>query len=229
MNGAPIPPAHGAPAQVIVPGWYATDSVKWLNRVVLADGPFSGHFETADYRLPDPSHSEGRRMTVLAVHSLLTSHEDRALIDPVPTTLHGVAWGGMGGVAGVAVSIDGGPGGLLSWVSRPVPMPGWRGGSPGRPSQGRTGCGCGRATAAARPSPSGRCGTSAASPTRASRAPRSRCGARGRSGSAGAAAPVVRRTAAARRSAAPDPPARTRRRRCVPRVRERRGTGRSRR
>lgn len=128
MNGAPIPPAHGAPAQVIVPGWYATDSVKWLNRVVLADGPFSGHFETADYRLPDPSHSEGRRMTVLAVHSLLTSHEDRALIDPVPTTLHGVAWGGMGGVAGVAVSIDGGPWrpALLGVAPGPYARVAWR-------------------------------------------------------------------------------------------------------
>lgn len=30
MNGAPLPREHGAQARMIVPGWYAMDSVKWL-------------------------------------------------------------------------------------------------------------------------------------------------------------------------------------------------------
>lgn len=109
MNGAPIPSAHGAPARAIVPGWYATDSVKWLRRIAPSSGSFDGHFELADYRLPDPAHPGGRRMTVLAVHSLLTSHEHRDVVDPGPTALCGVAWGGTGGIARVDVSIDGGP------------------------------------------------------------------------------------------------------------------------
>ena len=30
MNGAPLPPQHGFPARLVVPGWYGMTSVKWL-------------------------------------------------------------------------------------------------------------------------------------------------------------------------------------------------------
>ena len=32
MNGEPLPPQHGSPARLIVPGWYGMASVKWLSR-----------------------------------------------------------------------------------------------------------------------------------------------------------------------------------------------------
>lgn len=108
MNGSPIPLGHGAPARAIVPGWYATDSVKWLRRIVLRRGGFDGHFERLDYRLPDKADPAGRRMTVLAVHSLLTSHAPKQVLRPGRVALSGIAWGGAGGIAGVEVSIDGG-------------------------------------------------------------------------------------------------------------------------
>ena len=31
MGGAPLPPQHGFPLRLIVPGWYGMTSVKWLS------------------------------------------------------------------------------------------------------------------------------------------------------------------------------------------------------
>ena len=33
MNGQPLPPDHGFPARLIVPGWVGTYSIKWLGRI----------------------------------------------------------------------------------------------------------------------------------------------------------------------------------------------------
>jgi sulfite oxidase len=128
MNGLPLPIAHGAPLRAIVPGWYATDSVKWLSSITLVSRPFDGHFEKADYRLPDPDRPEGRRMTVLAVHALLTSVADGAVIHPGAHVLHGVAWGGEEGLNAVDVSVDGGPwrSARLELVPGPYARTPWR-------------------------------------------------------------------------------------------------------
>jgi DMSO/TMAO reductase YedYZ molybdopterin-dependent catalytic subunit len=90
MNGGPLPAPHGAPARAIVPGWYATDSVKWLVRVEVVEDVFDGPFEARDYRL------DGRRMTGMAVHALVTSHADGAEAPAGPTEIRGIAWGGAG-------------------------------------------------------------------------------------------------------------------------------------
>ena len=78
MNGEPLGSEHGAPLRAIVPGWYATDSVKWLVRIETLDTPFEGHFEISDYRLPTTNGAG--RMTTLPVSSLLTSHPDGAFL-----------------------------------------------------------------------------------------------------------------------------------------------------
>src|SRR5689334_4882712 len=35
MNGAPLPPEHGAPVRLIAPGWYGIANVKWLQRIEI--------------------------------------------------------------------------------------------------------------------------------------------------------------------------------------------------
>lgn len=37
MNGEPLPPDHGAPLRLLVPGWYGCTCIKWVNRIVLVD------------------------------------------------------------------------------------------------------------------------------------------------------------------------------------------------
>jgi DMSO/TMAO reductase YedYZ molybdopterin-dependent catalytic subunit len=49
MNGDDLPPEHGFPVRAIVPGWYAMASVKWLQRIIVTDRPFTGYYQTIDY------------------------------------------------------------------------------------------------------------------------------------------------------------------------------------
>jgi DMSO/TMAO reductase YedYZ molybdopterin-dependent catalytic subunit len=52
MNGRPLPPEHGFPARLLVPGFYGTNSVKWLTRMTLAEGRMSAPFTTRWYSDP---------------------------------------------------------------------------------------------------------------------------------------------------------------------------------
>jgi sulfane dehydrogenase subunit SoxC len=49
MNGQPLPPDHGFPARVIVPGWAAVASVKWVGRLLVSDGPLRSPWNSAKY------------------------------------------------------------------------------------------------------------------------------------------------------------------------------------
>jgi DMSO/TMAO reductase YedYZ molybdopterin-dependent catalytic subunit len=45
MNGEELPACHGYPLRLVVPGWYAVASVKWLTEIQLTGRPFRGHFQ----------------------------------------------------------------------------------------------------------------------------------------------------------------------------------------
>ena len=49
VNGAPLPAEHGFPVRLVVPGYYGTNSVKWLWRLHLADRRAAGPFTTVLY------------------------------------------------------------------------------------------------------------------------------------------------------------------------------------
>ena len=42
-NGEPLPPQHGFPLRLVVPGWYGMTSVKWLQRITVVSEPFDGY------------------------------------------------------------------------------------------------------------------------------------------------------------------------------------------
>src|SRR6266480_4548496 len=46
INDADLPPQHGFPLRAIVPGWYAMASIKWLQRIIITDQPFTGYYQT---------------------------------------------------------------------------------------------------------------------------------------------------------------------------------------
>lgn len=52
LNGSPLPPEHGFPARLVVPGFYGTNSVKWLTRMALAESRAPGPFTTRWYNDP---------------------------------------------------------------------------------------------------------------------------------------------------------------------------------
>ncbi len=43
VNGQPLPPQHGYPLRLIVPGWYGMAHVKWLARITCLSEPFRGY------------------------------------------------------------------------------------------------------------------------------------------------------------------------------------------
>jgi DMSO/TMAO reductase YedYZ molybdopterin-dependent catalytic subunit len=136
MNGEPLTPEHGAPLRLVVPGWYAVASVKWLVRVETVERPFEGCFQTDRYRYlrPDGSVTPVRHMRV---RSLLLAVGDSVIAAPPPdgsdatsgppavrsgpTRLRGIAWSGHAAVEGVEISTDGGTSWAEAHVERPRP------------------------------------------------------------------------------------------------------------
>jgi sulfane dehydrogenase subunit SoxC len=106
INGGPLPVQHGAPARLIVPGFYGTNSVKWLCRLRLAERRSDGPFTTALYNDPAPG---GGTSPVWAVapECALVAPAPHAVLGRGETTIWGWAWGAAP-IAEVAVSIDGG-------------------------------------------------------------------------------------------------------------------------
>ena len=52
VNGSPLPAEHGFPARLVVPGFYGTNSVKWLTRIALVESRAPGPFTTRWYSDP---------------------------------------------------------------------------------------------------------------------------------------------------------------------------------
>jgi DMSO/TMAO reductase YedYZ molybdopterin-dependent catalytic subunit len=110
MNGSPLPPEHGYPLRVIVPGWYGMDSVKWLTRIEALDHTDSSLFMTQRYvavRLQAVG-SERRSITRMRVKSLITQPHEGEVLTRGTHTIGGVAWAGENRVVRVQVSTNGG-------------------------------------------------------------------------------------------------------------------------
>src|SRR5499426_2565879 len=52
INGSALPAENGFPARLVVPGFYGTNSVKWLTRVTVAKTRATGAFTTRWYNDP---------------------------------------------------------------------------------------------------------------------------------------------------------------------------------
>jgi sulfane dehydrogenase subunit SoxC len=133
MNGAPLPPQHGFPLRLVVPGWYGMTSVKWLGAIELLDRPFTGYQQARGYRMRQSADEEGTPVSRMLPRSLMVppgipDFATRArTLDAGPCTVRGRAWSGLGAVERVEVSDDGG----ASWSeARLGPQPSrwsWRG------------------------------------------------------------------------------------------------------
>ena len=113
VNGVPLPPQHGAPLRLLVPGWYGMASVKWLTRITAVGAPFAG-FQQDAYRFRAGEDDPGSPVTRIHPRSLLIPPgfpefmTRRRIVDAGPVRLEGRAWSGMGPVDRVEVSDDGG-------------------------------------------------------------------------------------------------------------------------
>ena len=116
-NGVDLPPQHGYPLRLLVPGWYGMASVKWLRSVEVVDQRFDG-YQMRAYSLRQTPEDVGERLTRIAPRALVQPPgfpdflSRRRVVRPGPQVLTGRAWSGWAEVASVEVSVDGG----ATWV-----------------------------------------------------------------------------------------------------------------
>jgi DMSO/TMAO reductase YedYZ molybdopterin-dependent catalytic subunit len=114
LNGVPLPPQHGFPLRLLVPGWYGMTNVKWLSRITLLAEPFAGYQQARGYRLRQSDDDEGQPLSRIFPRALMVppgipdfmTRERTARAGTV--TIAGRAWSGLAPVASVEVSTDGG-------------------------------------------------------------------------------------------------------------------------
>jgi DMSO/TMAO reductase YedYZ molybdopterin-dependent catalytic subunit len=131
LNGQSLPPQHGFPLRLLVPGWYGMTNVKWLTRIDVLDHRFEGYQHDTAYRFRASEDDPGTPVTRMVPRALMvppgrpdfltrTRH-----VDAGDVQLEGRAWSGGGWIAGVDVSTDGG----ASWspaALEPAEGPAWR-------------------------------------------------------------------------------------------------------
>src|SRR5881409_3095204 len=109
MNGRELPPEHGFPLRAIVPGWYAMASVKWLQRIIVTDQPFTGYYQTIDYAYWK-RREEVAELTPLTEMQVKAQSAEPAEGDVVPANsslrVHGTAWTSDGEITKVELSAD---------------------------------------------------------------------------------------------------------------------------
>jgi DMSO/TMAO reductase YedYZ molybdopterin-dependent catalytic subunit len=131
-NGVPLPPQHGFPLRLLVPGWYGMTNVKWLQRITVVDAPFTGYQMVTGYRMRAGEDEDGTPITRIEPRSLLAPPgipdfmTRRRFLEPGRLRLEGRAWSGWGAIERVDISTDGGaswqparlgdPPGLAAWA-----------------------------------------------------------------------------------------------------------------
>jgi DMSO/TMAO reductase YedYZ molybdopterin-dependent catalytic subunit len=133
MNGAPLPPQHGFPLRLVVPGWYGMTNVKWLSRIEFLDEPFGGYQQSWSYRVRQSEDEAGEPLQRMQPRSLLVppgipefmTRERTVVAGEV--LVEGRAWSGFAPIASVEVSDDGGS----TWAAAELEPAGeqwaWRG------------------------------------------------------------------------------------------------------
>ena len=111
MNGEPLAPAHGFPLRAIVPGWYGMAAVKWLQRIIVTDGPYDGYYQTVDYAYWQRDDAGVHRVpiTEMQVKSAIARPGINEVI-PAGTNykVAGAAWTAEAEIVKVELSTDGG-------------------------------------------------------------------------------------------------------------------------
>lgn len=111
MNDVDLPPEHGFPVRAIVPGWYAMASIKWLQRIIVTDQPFTGYFQTLDYAFWKRRGDMVERVPLSDMQTkaeIARPAEGEIVRANSHVRVHGAAWTSGSEVTKVELSTDGG-------------------------------------------------------------------------------------------------------------------------
>ena len=136
MNGEEIPYMNGAPLRLVIGGWPASTSGKWLSKIVIRDkvhdGPKMGG---KSYRIPKNGIAPGTKVPdedyeiieSMPVKSLVTFPKTGAIVKANQQfEVRGHAWAGDLEVKAVDVSIDFGSSWISCSVTKPVNRLAWQ-------------------------------------------------------------------------------------------------------
>jgi DMSO/TMAO reductase YedYZ molybdopterin-dependent catalytic subunit len=119
MNGVPLPPVHGYPLRLFIPGKYGVKQPKWLTEIEFVDHEFIGNWQAhgeskeawrrvnSGFFFPQPlPHNTVLEMLPFSILDVLSLSEVASVKAPVDVA--GWALAGPAGVKGVEVSTDDG-------------------------------------------------------------------------------------------------------------------------
>jgi DMSO/TMAO reductase YedYZ molybdopterin-dependent catalytic subunit len=108
LNGEPLPVEHGGPLRLVVPGYYGTNSTKWLTELRTSDHRSTSAFTTKYYMDPPTADSPtATPVWELAPNSCLVAPTDGRVHLGQPVEIWGWAWAAEP-VTTVDVTTDGG-------------------------------------------------------------------------------------------------------------------------
>jgi len=136
MNGEDIPLAHGHPLRMVIGGWPASTSGKWLNRISIRNIVHDGKKMNAKaYRMPKNPVAPGTKVKdedmciieSMPVKSLITYPRSGAILkEGEILKINGHAWAGDLEVVKMEVSIDFGATWKTCKVEKPVNRLAWQ-------------------------------------------------------------------------------------------------------
>jgi len=113
MNGEPLPPQHGAPLRLVVPGWYGMASVKWLHAIEAIEGQFDGLQQASGYHWRRATGEKGAPCTRMRVNSLMVPpgipdfYTRKRVVAAGVISISGRAWSGAGHIDRVELAVNG--------------------------------------------------------------------------------------------------------------------------
>jgi sulfane dehydrogenase subunit SoxC len=132
INGQPLPPQHGFPLRLIVPGWYGMTHVKWLRGITVLDRGFAGYQQATAYHYRTSDDDPGVPVTRILPRALMVppgipDFMSRVrFVAPSRHALMGRAWSGCAPVTNVEVSVDGGRSWAGAELGEPMSAYAWR-------------------------------------------------------------------------------------------------------
>jgi DMSO/TMAO reductase YedYZ molybdopterin-dependent catalytic subunit len=117
MNGMPLSINRGGPVRLVAPGYFGTNSTKWLCKISAQRDRPTSPFTTVWYNetVQESGSTVTRPVWEVTPHSIITSPEDKSTVQSGAVKLNGWAWAGQP-VSKVEVSVDDG----ASWIEADV-------------------------------------------------------------------------------------------------------------
>ncbi len=133
INGQPLPPQHGFPLRLIVPGWYGMTHVKWLRSITVAGGPFDGYQQARAYHYRRSEKDAGEPVTRMLPRGLMVPPgvpdfmSRTRFVAPGMHVIEGRAWSGRAPITRVEFSDAGGTSWFDAALTDEASPHAWRG------------------------------------------------------------------------------------------------------